>query len=351
MEVPRASKILGQGGFGTVTDEGKYARKHFKKPEHLVRELVMLRYMSSSPYIVKIHSQNFSNLTICCKKWSCSLRDAIIRYNISPEQKMRILRHVLYGLCHMHSVDLVHSDVTLSNIFVNTKKWDTCLGDLGLSSITYYSRVNQTAEGYAPENPIPCQGHDMFGLSVCMFTLFSHSKIYKKKNASELRDLIRKSDLIPKKLKVVFQKMCPDDPRNAISAKQALWDIFGAKTDFSLPDIDLYRIRPPKEYCKFIFEQIKKLCDAYEVNRSKHCYAALIQYLSGPNAESITVEYYDLYSLAAVYIYACLYGRSMLSLAVAVETLVGRYTEEYFLYAVQALIQDTNFVALSVVSK
>jgi serine/threonine protein kinase len=347
----QSPNFIGRGGFGWVTAEGKLARKQFKKTEHLVRELVMLRYMRNSPYIVKLRSHNFDRLTICCDKWSCSLRDALLQYNILPEHKLKILKHALYGLTHMHSADLVHSDVTLANIFVNVKTWRTCLGDLGLSSIKEYSRVKQTAEGYAPENPIPCPGHDMFGLAVCMYTLFSNTKLFKKKKASELRKLIAEAHSIPRKLKKVFQQMCPDDPRNAITSARALKEIFDKTTTFELPDVEIYSALPSHENRKAIFEHVKNLAAIYKINRSRHCYEAIIQLLSGPASEFISIDYYDLYIVAAVYIYGCLYGRSHFSLEVALESISGIYTKEHFLIAVQELIQDPNFVALSVVSK
>ena len=52
--------------------------------------------------------------------------------------------------------------------------------------------------------------------------------------------------------------------------------------------------------------------------------------------------------VVALYIFACLYGKSFLTKQAALECLRGDYTDEEFLEALQVLVQDNNFVASSV---
>jgi hypothetical protein len=250
----------------------------------------------------------------------------------------------------MHQAGLVHSDVTLSNILINTKTWRACLCDLGLSSITDYSRVHQTARGYAPENPVPCQGHDMFGLTVCMIDLFAEIKIYKKKTAAELRNLARTEPKIPKSLRPILCKMCPDDPKEAILSKDVLWKVFEEKTEFDLPEVELYKVSVEEHLQVYLQEQMMALWKVYNINRCKRCYRCLIQFLSGPEGSKVEEAFYDLYMVAALYVFACLYGKSAFTKDEALETLHGAYSEDTFLIAVQTFINNGNFVTSSIVS-
>lgn len=343
-------KVIGEGGFGVVTEEGNLARKHFKKLTHLVRELTMLRYMRSSGYIVKVEKNNFMDLSICCRKWSCSLYDAILKETIELKEKLQIFQDVLHGLCHMHQAGLVHSDVTLSNILVNKKTWRACLCDLGLSSITNYSRVKQTARGYAPENPVPCQGHDMFGLTVCMIDLFGGVMIRVKKNAAQLRQIIKTNPNIPNKLRPILCKMCPDDPCEAISSAKVLWDVFQQKTSFPLPEVDLYKVTVPEKINLYLREQMKALSETYKINRGQRCYRVLVQFFSSPHGSQVDEKYYDLYMMAAMFIFASLYGESHFNEVEALECLRNEYDHEEFLEVVELLVQDNNFIASALVS-
>src|SRR4030042_3113594 len=206
MDRKKPSKILGAGGFGTVTDEGKYAKKHLKKRTHTIREVLMSKYLRDSDYIIDIEAYDLVNMTICTRKWDCSLRDCMTKYKLSEKTKMGILHDVLCGLCDVHRVGALHADVTLSNILIKTSNFRACLCDLGLSSIKNYSRVDGTAPGYKPKKVIPCHGHDMFGLAVCMACLFGDYKIYEQKSASELRKTIRASN-ISDKMKSILIRM------------------------------------------------------------------------------------------------------------------------------------------------
>jgi serine/threonine protein kinase len=343
-------KIIGQGGFGVVTEEGGLAKKKFERLHHMIRELAMLRYMRHSGYIVKVEKQNFKAMTISCKKWHCCLHEAMVKKRIPAACKLQIFKDVLYGLCHIHEAGIVHSDITPGNILVNTKSWKACLCDLGLSSITNYCRVYQTAEGYAPEKPVPCPGHDMFGLAVSMIGLFGNTPIYKKKTARELREIITNHPAIPDKLKKVLCRMCPDDPRKAITSKEVLWTVFQEKTSFDLPEVELYEVTVPDETKQYIQEKVAQISKIYKINREQRCYSVLLQFFSGPEGQKAREECYDLFIVSALYIFACLYGRSYFTKEEALKTLRGDYSEEDLLIVAEMFVQDNNFITMTLVS-
>lgn len=351
-------KILGEGGFGMVTDEGDRARKHLRELHHTIREVVMMKYMRSSEYIIDIESYNLQSRTICSTKWSCSLRDCIINYDLTEKQKMKVLHDILTGLCHFHQVDIVHADMTLQNFFVNTKKFSACIGDLGLSSITDYARVYGTAKGYSPMTPVKCHGHDMFGLAVSMTCLFSHFKICDRMSPKQLRDTIRESTMNTK-LKNIFIQMCPDNPRDAITAAKCLHELFGETTHFEVPKVDLYKCIIEDQICTHIESEARKISEAYDVKRGKRFYRCFIQFLSSPESrsdlsvdgEEIDIKFYDLYIVSGMYLYACLFGRSKLTMDESMKLLEERYSEDDFYYAVAKLIQSENFINLSLATK
>lgn len=346
-----SSKIIGKGGFGVVVKEGERARKHFKKLEHMTRELIMLRYMRSSGYIAKNYTHNLKDLSLTLQRWDASLLMVMSSgYDMKDDAKLRIFRHVLKALSHMHQAGMVHSDVTTANILIDTTDWNACLCDLGLSSTKKYSRVGQTAIQHRPINPIPCEGHDMYGLAVCMIQLFGKMWIHVQKTAKELRDITRSEPLIAKKLRDVFLKMLPDNPLDSITSHEVLFDIFKEKTVFEVPSVKYYKEKIELELIEFMKAQMFQVCATYRINRNIRCHKCLVQYLSGPTGSQISISYYDLYMVAACFLFASLYGSKEFDHPKALSCIEGRYTKEDFIGAVEALIQDNNFVGLAMMS-
>lgn len=345
------SKIIGKGGYGTVVKEGKRARKYFRKHEHMTRELAMLRYMKSSGYIAKVYTHNLKDLSVTLERWDASLQMVMVSdYEMREDAKLRTFRHVLKALSHMHQASLVHGDVTIANILLDTKEWRACLCDLGLTSIRKYSKVGQTAIQYRPTTPIPCEGHDTYGLAICMVQLFGKIQVRKQKTAEELRDLTQKEPLIPKVLRDVFVKMLPDDPRNSITSHEVLYSIFREKTVFEMPDVKYYKEKIKPELIEFMRAQMFQVCESYQINRNVRCHKCLIQFFSGPTGAQIAVSYYDLYMVACCFVFASLYGTAKFDYPTALQTLDGRYPEDEFLAAVNTLLQDSNYIGLAMLT-
>ena len=342
------SKIIGKGGYGVVVKEGKRARKHFRKLQHMVRELVMLRFMSESDYIARVHTHNLKDLSLTLDRWDASLQMVMAsKHKIKDSAKLNIFRHVLKGLSHLHQCGIVHSDVTIANILVDTKEWRACLCDLGLTSIRKYARVNHTAEQYRPKNPVPCEGHDMLGLAISMIQLFGEIHIKVQMSAEELRQIATTQPLIPRKMCDVFIKMLPDDPRDAITSHEVLYLLFRQKTSFELPEVEFYKEKMHPKLNEFIKVQIFQICDSYRINRNIRCHKCLVQFLSGPTGSTIVPSYYDLYMVAACFVFDSLYGNSEFEDEVAYEIIKEKYSHDEFLAAIEVLIQDSNFVGLA----
>lgn len=342
-------KIIGEGAYGTVTSEGNLARKHFRRFDSMVREMIMLRYMKHSGKIVEVHGYNFSNKSITMSRKDKSLLDLIQEGKLTETRKLSIFRDILKGLVHIHRAGLIHTDVTISNILFDEATEEACLCDLGLSSIKKYSSVHNTAPGFCPKKTKSCHGHDMYSLAVCMYVTFSNGRLKGYREASELRQLIRSSKIQPK-VKEVMLKMVPDNVLEAITAEKALFELYKAKTNFELPDLTLYKVKLKDNLVKSIREEMEALSNKYNINRGIRCYRCLVQFFSSPEGSKISIDYYDLYIVTAMYMYACLYGSEGFARGDVLAVLDNRYTKEDFLNTLQVLISDSNFIAMSLAS-
>lgn len=342
-------KILGEGAYGTVTSEGNLARKHFKTFDSMVREMIMLKYMKHSGKIVEVHGYNFANKSITMTRKDKSLMDLLQEGRLTETRKLSIFRDVLKGLVHIHKAGLIHTDVTVGNILFDESTEEACLCDLGLSSIKKYSSVHNTAPGFCPKKTKSCHGHDMYSLAVCMYVTFSYGKLKKYREASELRQLIRSSNIQPK-VKEVMLKMVPDNVLEAITAEKALFELYRAKTNFELPDLTLYKVRLKDSLAEKIRSEMEALSNKYDINRGIRCYRCLVQFFSSPEGSKISIDYYDLYIVTAMYMYSCLYGSKNFAQEDILGVLDNRYSKEDFLNTLQVLISDSNFIAISLTS-
>lgn len=351
----KTAVVLGKGGFGEVVEEGKSARKQLDRDRYVIREAFMLKYMNASKFIVNIEKVNIVNKSILIEKWDMSLSTFIRNYHPNEKQKMKILHDVLCGLSHMHSIGLVHADVTSNNILIKTKNFRACICDLGLTSIREYSKVEGTAPGYAPMVPVKSYGHDMFGLTISMLELFAGFKAIKKFTQLKLRDIISTNKDIPKKVANVMKRMCPDDLTTAITADECLQYLFGEETIFEVPKILKYPSLIKKEYDDYLKNEILTLSKEYKINRGMRAYICLIQFLSSPDGFSeerypIDPKYYLLYAISALFIYMSLFGNTKLDIEMCLSITNNQYSKDDFYFAINKLFMSENFCAMTLAS-
>lgn len=223
-------EMLGQGTFGTVTKHGNTAVKKFKKLSSLVQEVFITSYISRSPQIIKLMGCDFKEMTMTTQLWKCSLADAIGSRRMTLDGKVSIMKDLLVGVAIVHGLFVVHADLRSSNILVNSTYDRAVIVDFGLSSTNNCAKVHQTTDNYQPQTPSSYNGHDMYGLAVSLLEMFSGNRIGRKQKPSVLRRYAREnmsSDLLAR----AIVRMVPDNPRDAVDAKEILSDTFRIRMD------------------------------------------------------------------------------------------------------------------------
>lgn len=140
------SRPSGEGTFGVVVTardsahRGRFCalkrQKAVAEDWYIVREVVCLRALASSPYVVSLHEVLFDGAT-CVLVLQGMQRSLSTHYR---ERRMgtSLVRHhfeqVARGLVHLHERGWVHRDIKPSNLLVNDGE-RVCVGDLGQAAL------------------------------------------------------------------------------------------------------------------------------------------------------------------------------------------------------------------------
>jgi len=142
--------VLGTGSRGTVVFSGVYEKRPVavkrlvtplfgrssKSGEKSAaeQEISILIDSDHHPNVVRYFSQerdrDFTYLAL--EKCECSLLDLVEDGNCSQEQLLLLLHHMLLGLQHLHSLNIVHRDVKPGNILVVDQGKTGKIADMGL---------------------------------------------------------------------------------------------------------------------------------------------------------------------------------------------------------------------------
>jgi len=148
------SKKIGEGAYGIVSEAhdekgNKVAIKEIKDLTHIIdcikilREIRILKFFTkySHPNIIKLvdlQIDNSNNISIITKKGDTDLHELIFRYResnkngLTEEHYKFILFQILSGVNHLHHANIIHRDMTPSNIIIN-KDCSIQIIDFGLS--------------------------------------------------------------------------------------------------------------------------------------------------------------------------------------------------------------------------
>ncbi len=122
--------LLGTGTYGTVVraefKSQNYAIKISTVVETYEDERMALERLRGCEYIVHLH-QAF-DLDVDCTKYFCLVLDCvpdtmhtwIYRQNVKYDVK-HVFKQVMLAIQHMHSLNIVHGDLTLSNILIDAR--------------------------------------------------------------------------------------------------------------------------------------------------------------------------------------------------------------------------------------
>lgn len=147
-------RSLGGGSFGSVSlvsHNGKlYAAKRISESNWNSAELWALRIMNH-PNILKLENYyiyNDHHYLVTEYVRGSDLCDLVKEYQTLPEY---ITACIFYQLCHAieyaHLNDIVHGDLKLENVFVDTDTFHVVLGDWGLSTICNKFRFRRPLMG------------------------------------------------------------------------------------------------------------------------------------------------------------------------------------------------------------
>lgn len=342
------SRFLGKGTFGVVEIRNGKAVKRFKRLEDLLQEIIVTKYMNDSKYTVKLLGYSLENLTMETELWDSSLKDIMEKQPrdiFTYDQRKKIFQRLLIGLTHLHTRLIIHSDFKPSNIFVNIKTGDVCIGDMGLSSTTKYAKVKQTAPAYSHKIVVPITLHDMFGLAMTMMEFLSNYKIRSRVTPERLRYHIKQK--IPDlDIQNILLAMCPNDPTKAITSRDALERLFGMVEDAEIhvPEARVFDSKILEEDLEWVKSRFTKAMTKARINRDARCFFAFSLYVNNPDNPEVDAESYPLYMSAFMIIFAAVFGEFGFGLREAKMALSEKYYDRSIYQALRNILSDTNVI-------
>lgn len=134
--------VLGTGSRGTVVYEGRFenrpvAIKRLVKPffgeQNANKEIELLINSDNHPNVLRYHAkeEDTNFIYIALEKCNSSLM------NLDPDtfttgDTISVLRHILLGLAHLHSLNIVHRDLKPANILISLPTKTGKIADMGL---------------------------------------------------------------------------------------------------------------------------------------------------------------------------------------------------------------------------
>lgn len=289
--------FIGKGGYGTVYRRGRYAIKNFPddhRSNSMIREIVISNFFITCPNVLFIEKVNLNQNKHYTPFYEKNLK-MYIRENteMSVEDKVTKLKSLLYGLACMHGKGITHADIKPSNILYNGEYF--IIGDLGLSSLSGYSKCSRTAKFY--REPIINRGptHDMYSLGIILIEFLCNKRIRKVYAYEDLCDFARQ--LEDKYYRIIISLINPD--------KEKRYNIFDLY--FVLYNEDISSLKN-EYYCEDkneIDEDSKKLLVRYEIMNKMACYMLYINNRIDNEYKNNIVFY------CCMYIASCLFGGNM----------------------------------------
>lgn len=122
---------------------------------------------------------------------SYNLKKFIDRYYscIKTVHKIKWIKQIINGILYLHTENIIHRDIKLDNIFINSDTSNILIGDFGLSTqlLNSKSKANScigTPEYMAPElySGEYDKSVDMYAFGMCLIFLFTNEQPYSECN-------------------------------------------------------------------------------------------------------------------------------------------------------------------------
>lgn len=237
------TKFLGKGAFAQCyATKDNLCLKILKRSEltsdrlreKLSTEICIQRSVSH-PNIVKLHS-TFStdeHIVLVMELCDSTLSDLLKQNKRIRESHTRtFLRQTVNAMAYLHSVNVVHRDLKLSNILL--KNFTVKIADFGLCALINNKNKRTTVCGtpnyIAPEiiNKIAYSFEcDLWSLGVMVYTMLVGTPPFQKKTAKEIYNTIKRNEykipentLISEEAKDLIQRLLITDPDKRLSLKE-----------------------------------------------------------------------------------------------------------------------------------
>ena len=337
------SVILGQGSYGKVTVRNGHAIKKFSKLAHLIQEYLALSYLRDCPHVVNLVDVSFERLELTMDLYDCSLRDWITesRMRLPRENIMIILRDILLGLSELQDRNLAHGDLKPGNILIRRTPLRAVLGDCGFVSIAKYAKVERTAPTYRDPVVAHDTSHDMYSLGICLLEMIGGIKMIRQAEFDQLYPLLKSNISSPQDRKLIQSLIQPYKLQRP-TARELLSNLFRFNPPrweprhvgtSSLPALSFQDTNILREYMKTI--QV-----AFDINRARKGYGALLLYL---DEQEIPRIQYELCALTTLVILSSVFGKPGFTEDVAVKFVQRKYTVAMIMRIMDKLLRNVNF--------
>jgi serine/threonine protein kinase len=253
-------KSVGKGSDGEVFVDGKIAQKKFDDMDGLVTEMLINSILPKHNNLVLFNRVDINGMSADMEAYGCDLNDFIesklhsdVKFTkIGINQREQILIGILTGLDSIHSMELVHNDLTARNILLSFSSSEQSIRvgicDFGRTRIAGIRNGYTTSFSVASNDKIVTQAHDMFAVGILLYYMYKWNDDV---NAPTRDEILQNTKDIPDKHLEIIINLTSPKAKDRLTSKQVLTKYF----DIELEG-DFINIKPPKAKLQHIDSDI-----------------------------------------------------------------------------------------------
>ena len=307
--------LVGQGQFGKVYGGiNRYTGELVALKELNADQISTRQFLSEvnilltlqHPHIVSclgVEYQNEKRYLISEYCDSGTLRTFIDKkFNLSIEQKLKLIIDILNGLDYIHNNDIIHRDLKPDNILLSLtdQGWTAKISDFGIAKMNdQESDYNSFNIGYtgSPAYMAPEQFYgkcscasDIYAIGIICWELFTNVRPFLGTPIEIMKGHLNKTldmpEEIPVSMRNIIAKALAKLPQNRfVQAQQMRWAILEATLSLSSQNKQLY-VQIPQQKLKY------KLIDKREIENNI-CFLKMSHYyIYQCSKNSLTVDHY-----------------------------------------------------------